>query len=390
MKELIKLRLERQVALMEQNGIDLLIATTAENVHYLTGFFSIAKQVIPSMHLFAVLDKSGSVFLVCSKAEIPSAMEEGLRSEQLHCFGPFQFAPPPEGDPHAGVLALNQTDSFTALASVLKKCNATRVVGIDGDGVTHAAYEKLRETVGSGARIVDGGKCIRASRLLKFDAEIRSLRKSGQIVEAAIQEVCEQYVSGQTEKEAQQIFERYVVSQGARPNFTVISSGPRSAFVDTRTTDRPMVEGDLIRFDVGCVFEGMHSDIARTVSIGEPAAKMKTFYTAIRNGMQAMLDACRPGARAGDIFDVGVSTTRRSGIPHYARNHCGHGIGMQVYEAPGIVSTSDEILAERMTMCLETPYYEFQWGGVQVEDSVVVTSEGCEPFTISPVKLIVI
>jgi len=147
---------------------------------------------------------------------------------------------------------------------------------------------------------------------------------------------------------------------------------------------REIRRGDVIRFDVGGRYNHYRADIARNAVLGEPSAKVKTFHHAIRAGLLRAIEMVKPGARAADIFEASVETVRREGLPHYKRNHVGHGIGLDGYDAPDFSPGSKEVLEENMVICLETPYYELGFGGLQVEDMVVVTDTGYETLTHLP------
>jgi Xaa-Pro dipeptidase len=92
--------------------------------------------------------------------------------------------------------------------------------------------------------------------------------------------------------------------------------------------------------------------------------------------MEQAVAAIRPGVSAREIFEVAVSTTRLNGISAYSRHHCGHGIGVEMYDLPSIDQKTDMLLEKDMVLCIETPYYEIDWGGVQLESTVAVTDNG--------------
>ena len=161
----------------------------------------------------------------------------------------------------------------------------------------------------------------------------------------------------------------------------VVTSGHRSALSDAYASERILRPGDLVRFDIGCVYQGYWSDIARTAVVGSPSARQASYYAALRAGLAAEVDRVRPGMTAGELFDIAVNTVRAGGLTHYQRHHVGHAIGLSVYERPVITPDATTILQPGMVFCLETPYYELGWGGMMLEDTGVLTDTGFELFT---------
>jgi Xaa-Pro dipeptidase len=379
-------KISEALAMMEREGVDLLVATSEVNIALLTGYWSVGKRVLPQIPMFATLDRKGKVHMVSGKADMPSALASGLTPEQFRFYGNFFFAfadPDEHADLRQAVAARHET-GYEALATL--DPGAGRVA-LDGDGLTHAAWLKTAAAFPR-AEAVDWSQQFKTLRMHKEAAELALLERSGQITQEAVNLACRQYRPGQTENDIRIVIEKYMVEQGAHPSFTVVASGPNGAFVDTATTDRVIGANDSVRFDVGCIYQGYHSDIARTAYTGEPSAKLLQYYEAIYRGLDAMVRIARPGTPAAELFATGVRVTQENGIPHYQRNHCGHGIGREVYELPPITSFSTYKLEPGMTMCLETPYYEIGWTGIQVEDTLVITEDGCRLFTNSPPSMI--
>ncbi|MGD9093286.1 MAG: M24 family metallopeptidase, partial [Anaerolineales bacterium] len=150
--------------------------------------------------------------------------------------------------------------------------------------------------------------------------------------------------------------------------------------------------GDLVRVDAACTRDHYYSDTGRTLILGEPNAKQKRYFDAIRAGMQKGLELVKPGASASTVFEGIMTTVKEEGIAHHKRRGCGHGLGLEFYEIPLInpigVAKKDTILEEGMVINLETPYYELGFGGIQIEETVLVTKNGCERITKHPMDLI--
>jgi Xaa-Pro aminopeptidase len=168
------------------------------------------------------------------------------------------------------------------------------------------------------------------------------------------------------------------VRQGGLPVLYCIGTGPRSAMPNVQPSSRRLEHGDIIRFDVGGRYRHYRADIARVAVLGEPSKKIRTYHHALHTGVQRGIDLLRPGVPAARIFETVVETVRQEGIPHYRRTHVGHGIGIDGYDLPDLSATSTDVIEEGMVLCVETPYYELGFGGLQVEDMVVVRREGAE------------
>ena len=237
------------------------------------------------------------------------------------------------------------------------------------------------------ARLVPAYQLFRRARMVKSPAEVARLERAARIAEAGIAAVLAMLAPGVTERDAVRAYESEVVRQGASPYFSVITLGERAALADVYPGDRALRPGDLVRFDLGCVWEGYRSDISRTAVLGAPSDKQARYYAAALAGERAAIEAMKPGVPASRLFDVAVRATRAAGIPHYQRHHVGHGIGLEPYDPPTLAPGSDTVLEPGMVFCVETPYYEHGWGGVQVEDAVEVTAAGARMLTRSSREL---
>jgi len=141
--------------------------------------------------------------------------------------------------------------------------------------------------------------------------------------------------------------------------------------------DAVLREHEVIRFDVGTMAaNGYHSDIARNFSLGEPDERALRYWDATLAGIDAAAAAMKPGATAADVFQAAVAAVRGAGIPHFKRNHVGHGIGLEVYDVPLLAPSDTTPIEEGMVFQVETPYYELGWAGIQPEDTVVATAQG--------------
>lgn len=383
----------RLLRVLEAEHLDALVATTTENVFYTTGLRSISHALFRGLEVYAVLTRKGTG-LVVPVIETTSLASESIDVDRVGCYGTFFFAYAPDpGDVGRKVRELGATPSATpadALAAVLADLGGLGGrVGLDEAGIFHPTWERLAARL-AGTTLLPAYQIFRSARMVKGPEEVARLERAARIAEAGIAAVLAMLRPGVTERQAAHVYEQEVVRQGAAPFFTVITIGERAALADVQPSDRALRPGELVRFDLGCVVEGYRSDIARTAVLGAPTDRQARAYAAMLAGERAAIAAMRPGVPVSRIFDTAMRVTREAGVPHYQRHHVGHGIGLEPYDPPTINAATEMTLEPGMVFCVETPYYEHGWGGVQVEDAVEVTPTGARMLTQSSQELQVV
>ncbi|HET7716908.1 MAG TPA: Xaa-Pro peptidase family protein [Bauldia sp.] len=365
--------------------IDLVVTTNTVHVGYLTGYRSILLDADRYYRMAAVVTRD-KVILVTGGSDAAAALEVLGDPASIYRYGEFYVA---AHAPGTGYEAMPPAaPSFEealgkALRSVLV---ASMRVGVD------CPDPAIRDLVGTvSGSTTSATPLLVESRSVKLPAEIELLRFASQVAESGMQKAFAAAGVGVSELELATIITSTIIAHGGIPRFTVVTSGERTALVDAYATHRKLKAGDLLRIDVGCTFGGYWADNARTAVIGEPSALQATRYRALQAGEQAQLDAVRPGVTADHLYRLGVDVTRENGFPAFNRNHCGHGIGVVAHEYPSLNAAHAGVAIEQgMVLCVETPYYETGWGGMMVEDTVLVTETGCTPFTVADRTLRVI
>ena len=165
----------------------------------------------------------------------------------------------------------------------------------------------------------------------------------------------------------------------------VVTCGERSALADAYATPTRLANGDLLRVDVGCTVDGYWADMARSAVVGEPSREQQARYDALLAGEEAQRALARAGVSAGELFKVAVERVRAGALPAYRRSNCGHGIGIDVHEFPSLSPANAAVeIEDGMVLCVETPYYQIGWGGMMVEDMIVIRGSGNECHTHLP------
>jgi Xaa-Pro aminopeptidase len=392
---------DRAYDVMQKYDIEAIIATMPENVTYLTDYWSLTHRLIKATQNFAVITRKQDLapFIITSVGDMDlAADQEECWTENFLTYGTFYVERPPETtlnnteDRYQRLLASSKPkkDAVTALTECLADIGMTKGrIAIDEGNITPSAYRVLKESFPK-VEFIEGYQILREIRLIKTPTEVKRLERSSEIIESGINKALTAIREGATEFEIWQTLFKKVIEAGALPSWPCVGVGLRGGLSNVISASHPVIKGDLIRFDVGCVYKYYNSDCARTAVLGEANEKQRTYHHALRTGLEGALEIVRPGIRVSEIFKEAVKGVRDAGITHYRRHHVGHGIGIEPYEPPILTETSEDILEEGMVVNLETPYYEMGLGGVQLEDTIMVTADGYRPLTKSPRDLLIV
>lgn len=377
-------RLERMLA--EQN-LDAVIGATQENIHYLTGISSVALEMFPHTgQCYAVSVRGGleRPAFISSRCEVDQLLDSSVELAATIGHGTFYREQAPTWEPTPAEERLREANGdgetprtpYAALQEALRRLGCLEArIAVDEDGVSREFFDAAADLMPK-AEFVPGADLLRKVRQVKTPQELERLRRSAQVAERGIAAALAEVREGVTEQDLVRAFEVEIVRHGARPKFSLIKFGRRAVAGQSRPSAEPLQKGESIWFDVGCVVDGYWADIARTYVWGEPSAKQERYYSAMLAGEEAALKAARPGMTGAELFELTVNAVREAGVPHYRRNHVGHGIGVEVYDRVLLRPDCSDVIEEGTVVNIETPYYEFGFGAVHVEDPFVVTATG--------------
>jgi Xaa-Pro dipeptidase len=364
-------RRERVQSALGHAPFDAVVLASPESISYVAGFRSVSASVF-SDYLMAAVVSPTQLMLVVGAGEVAAALDSGVSPDELFAYGSFFF----EGD-HVGASFANTFPDFPAAMSAAISALAIpkSFLAVESPMRNAAVLSGVTE------HAVDATEWLMALRAVKLPGEQHLLRTAVSIAEDGIRAGIESIAVGVTERDIARRVAATMAARGGTPRFVVVTSGERSALSDAFPSERAVAPGDLVRFDIGCEYEGYWSDIARTAVLGPPSRRQATYYEALRAGVAAEVDGIATGLTAGALFDIAVRTVRANGIDTYRRHHVGHAIGLSVYERPVIAADAPTVLQAGMVFCLETPFYELGWGGMMLEDAGVLTDDGFELFT---------
>jgi Xaa-Pro aminopeptidase len=237
-------------------------------------------------------------------------------------------------------------------------------------------------------------KVVEEARLVKDAPEVATLRDAASRLAPVADAVFRVARAGRTERGVAAAIEAAMRDAGYdRQAFdTIVASGPHAALPHHRAGDRILVEGDLVVLDFGGVLDGYCCDLTRTVSIGPPSAEARRLYTAVYDAQQAAIAAIRPGVESTAVDAAARSLLTARGLGDAFGHGTGHGLGLDVHEEPRITRPRPDVpsvpLVPGMVFTVEPGAYLAGFGGVRIEDDVLVTETGCEVLTNVPRELL--
>jgi len=223
-------------------------------------------------------------------------------------------------------------------------------------------------------------------RAVKEPGERARIERACEIADRALLEVAEALRPGMTEREVAWRLERRMRELGAEAVAfeVIVASGPHSALPHHRPTDRPLREGEPIVIDLGARYEGYCSDMTRTFCLGEPDETFRTIYDTVLSAQLVALATLRPGMTAGEADALAREVIQRAGYGERFGHALGHGIGLAVHEHPRLGPGSQDPLEPGMVFTVEPGIYLPGWGGVRIEDTVLLEGEGVRPLNRVP------
>jgi Xaa-Pro aminopeptidase len=326
-------------------GADAVLVTSGPNVRYLTGLASSNAAVLVPAQGTAVL-ATDSRYALAAERDCPDLE---LITER--------FIEP-------------------RLAAEITS-RAWRTVAFEAHEMTVERHGELAAKA-QGVNLVPFGRKIEALRAVKDPSELELLATACRISAQAIADVFAHIRPGLTERQLAAALDRRMVDLGAeRPAFdTIVASGPNGAIPHHAPTDRPMRGGDLITMDFGALYGGYHADMTRTVALGEPAGWQREIYELVAAAQRAGIQAARPGADVADVDAAARDMIRDAGHGEHFQHGLGHGVGLEVHEAPTIGYGRTGKLADRVPITVEPGVYVPGRGGVRIEDVLVVGADG--------------
>lgn len=352
-------RLSKLRRKMAKQKTDAMIVTKPENITYLTGFTG-----------------SNGVLLVTKDRNF--LLTDWRYKEQVG-----QEAPEVE-------LYLCKGSGLKELANLVEKLQLI-IVGFESHALSFAGYQTVDRMLKKiKVKLEPLSSIVEDLRLVKDAEEIKKIAKAARIGDKAFKHILSFIKPGLAEREVALELEYFMRKRGAaKASFDIIvASGTRSSMPHARTGNKKLKAGDFVKLDFGAVYDGYCSDMTRTAVLGKTSAQQKKIHELVLEAQKLALGYVKAGKPCREVDGIARNYFKEHGYTDEFGHNLGHGVGLEVHEAPGLGPKSKGVLKENMVATVEPGLYFPGWGGVRIEDLVLIQKDGCKVLTKSSKKLI--
>jgi len=229
-------------------------------------------------------------------------------------------------------------------------------------------------------------------QMIKDQAEIEKIKKAVEIADQGFQFLIDFIKPGKSEKEVALELEFFMKRQGGEANAFdfIVASGKRGALPHGVASEKKIEIGDLVTIDFGTVYQGYHSDITRTLAVGEPSASLRDIYELVLTAQQKVIAEIKAGMDCFDADKIARDFIAEAGYKDNFGHGLGHGVGLEIHEAPRLSYTSKDVLKAGMVVTDEPGIYVSGLGGVRIEDDLLITESGCEVLNSATKELVIL
>jgi Xaa-Pro aminopeptidase len=352
-------RLRRTHAAIEQRRLDVLLVSYLPNIRYLCGFTG-----------------SAGVLLITARDKV--LLTDGRYTEQARL------------EVKGAKVKIVKKAALAAAAEWLQKYPRLTRVGIEAAHMSVAERAALAKAIGKKKKIIASPPIIEPLRMIKDAHEIAAIRAACKlgvelfrtITSKLRPKITESQLAGELEFAARQAGAEQMAFS------TIIAGGERSALPHGRASNATIPQQGFVVCDFGVILAGYCSDMTRTVHVGRPQSGASSAYEAVKQAQQAAVEAVKPGATAGEVDHAARKLLYNHGLGKFFSHSTGHGLGLEIHEAPKIAAAQKEVLRPGMVITIEPGVYLPGKWGIRIEDTVVVTETGCEILTPCPKDLL--
>lgn len=351
--------MERMNEILVKKDLDAILVSNGFNMTYLSGFSGATG--------YLYISKERKLIFTDSRYTTQARLESGA----------FE------------VVEMNAKQGYSELIQKYMLMDKAEKIGFEDQDFIYADFMKIKEVCQAREWVALGCE-LSNLRIIKRPDELEKLAMAESIGDEAFSYILTILKPGMTELEVAVELEGFMKTHGASNlSFeTIVASGVNSSMPHARPSNKVIEEGDFVTMDFGCVYEGYCSDMTRTVVVGKASEKQKEIYNTVLKAQLAALDGLKAGKTGKEIDAIARDLIGDAGYGTYFGHGLGHSVGLEIHEEPRLSPGNPNILQANCIETVEPGIYIPGFGGVRIEDMVIVTEDGCINLTHSPKELI--
>ena len=373
---------------MQDRGVDALVASSTENVYYVSDYWSLGKKLGCGVETYVVLPLNNDPAIIAPLNEADLIIYSGTWIDDLRFYGEPKVDVGEVEEPSEQTEILlkihketkTETDGASALLKALGDLGVNKgAIALDTSDLSPAMFENIKGKIPD-SKIIDGSSLLREIRQVKTRPEVECILRATEITEKSMEDALEIARSEISELDLAGMFTYSVTYDGGQVSQNLIGIGERSAYPNPVPTVKEAKRRDLLRLTLGCTWGHYHSNISRTGVIGRPLGKAQRLWEAVQGAQDSVLDIIKPGVKLSELYVEAEKELAKAEV-NMRTPIIGHGLGVECNERPWIEREGEAELLPGMVINVDIPILELGWGGLQIEDTILVTGDGCELLT---------
>ena len=344
---------------LKEEGIEAFLVTKNENIRYLSQFTGTSARLL--------ITQNKSIFITDFRY-LDQAAEQcsGFEIEEI------------------------SSNFVEAFAELLKNKNINNL-SFESHDLSYKFYNKLKQKLAVNS-LNPQDSMVEELRVIKDEKEVEKIKKAVEIADKGFDFLVDFIEPGKSEKEVALELEFFMKRNGGESNAFdfIVASGKRGALPHGVASDKIIKKGELVTIDFGTVYQGYHSDITRTVAVGEVEQELKDIYDLVLTAQKKVISKIKAGMSGVEADKIARDFISEAGYKENFGHGLGHGIGLEIHESPRLSYSSDDQLKAGMMVTDEPGIYISGLGGVRIEDDLLITENGCKVLNSAPKELIIL
>jgi Xaa-Pro dipeptidase len=378
---------ERAKQVMERVGVDAILAASPTNVFYVSDYFGTGMQLGCGTQGYALLPLDAEPALMAPLSEADLVAESRSWIKDIHWYGCLKVNTSENSTTsditrmiiEATKASAEQTPCDSLVIAVTNRGLAKKTIAVDNRGINSIRWENIKRNLPD-AKIVEGSAILDEIRSVKTFEEIDLIKKAVEVTEKSMEDALEIAQPDIMELDMSKMYSYSVAEDGGIVTSGQIGFGERSAYPNPIPTTLQLRKGDLIRMSLGSDWGHYNGNVTRTAVMGKASPEVEKRLKTIIDAQEAAFDSARPGATFGDVYATAQKELEKGGVKECSMN-LGHCLGTEVNERPWVCLGEKTKIEEGMVLNIDVPFLDLGWGGIEMEDTVMVTKKGLKLLT---------